>query len=293
MLTLLISLIYYQEETVGFNDKLVAASRKNKSLLSIGLDPDPNLMLFGEIFSFNKSIIDATKNLVCAYKPNLAFYEAEGISGLNALNETIQYIKEVAPNIPIIGDAKRGDIDSTNGFYAKAMFEYWDFDAITINAFSGLKSIEPFTEDPNKSILIWCRASNLGAEDLQDVYVSDLKNKIPYFQLIAELANQANRNNNVGVVVGANSPTQLSIVRSICPEMPILIPGVGAQGGDAKASIEAGLDITNHNIIINSSRGIIYAPKTLKTFHDDITNATNDLNSLINMSLKQLGRAWD
>ena len=140
---------------MGFNNKLAAASTKNKSLISIGLDPDPKLMLFDDIFTFNKSIIDATKNNVCAYKPNLAFYEAEGINGLNALNATVQYLRPVAPDIPIIGDAKRGDIDSTNGFYAKAMFEFWDFDAITINAFSGLKSIEPFTENPeNKNMSV-------------------------------------------------------------------------------------------------------------------------------------------
>ena len=278
---------------MGFNNKLAAASTKNKSLISIGLDPDPKLMLFDDIFTFNKSIIDATKNNVCAYKPNLAFYEAEGINGLNALNATVQYIRTVAPDIPIIGDAKRGDIDSTNGFYAKAMFEFWDFDAITINAFSGLKSIEPFTENPEKSIFVWCRASNDGAEELQDVIVSNPQNEVPYFQLLAELANQANRNNNVGLVVGANSPKQLSKVRSICPGMPILIPGIGAQGGDLKSSIEAGLDAKHHNIVINSSRGIIYSPNSIKNFNKEIAIATKELNSLINDSLKQLGRAWE
>ena len=149
-----------------FVDKLLAASRANKSLLCIGLDPDPDLMPDVSIFEFNEAIISATSDLVCAYKPNLAFYEALGIEGLEALLETIECIPE---HIPIIGDAKRGDIGNTAKAYAKSLFDMFGFDAATVNPYLGFDAIEPFLNYEDKGVFILCRTSNPGAKDFQDL----------------------------------------------------------------------------------------------------------------------------
>jgi orotidine-5'-phosphate decarboxylase len=237
-----------------FIDKLLNASRKNASLLCIGLDPDPELMPGVDILEFNKAIIEATCDLVCAYKPNLAFYEALGTAGLAILEKTVA---EIPSDIPVIGDAKRGDIGNTARAYARALFSVYGFDAATVNPYLGFDSIEPFIGYQDKGVFILCRTSNKGARDFQDLHVDGL----PLYEAVARKASEWNIHDNIGLVVGATYPEELKKVRSICPEMCLLIPGVGAQGGDLASAVGYGVDARREKAIINVSRQILYASK--------------------------------
>ena len=237
---------------MNFLEKLLTASRSNQSLLCVGLDPDPKLMPKIGVFEFNREIIDATSDLVCAYKPNLAFYEALGIEGLRALEKTIAHIPQ---NVAIIGDAKRGDIASSSEAYAKALFGAFGFDAATVNPYLGYDSIAPFLAYADKGVFILCKTSNAGAADFQD----SLVNGRPLFELVAQKAREWNTRGNVGLVVGATYIQQLGIIREICPELPLLIPGIGAQGGDLAAVVRYGVDANGEKAIINCSRQILYA----------------------------------
>jgi orotidine-5'-phosphate decarboxylase len=246
---------------MNFTDKLLQAVQRNNSLLCLGLDPDPQLMPQVGVFEFNKAIIDATLDIICAYKPNLAFYEALGIKGLTALQKTIKYIPG---NIPVIGDAKRSDIGHTARAYAKALFETLGFDAATVNPYLGYDSIEPFISYVDKAIFILCRTSNPGALDFQAVsYWSGRAGdeQQPLFKLVAQKAKEWNKNNNIGLVVGATYPQELKEIRQLCPEMTLLIPGIGAQGGDLASAVRYGVDDQNEKAIFSSSRQILYASK--------------------------------
>ena len=244
---------------VQFSRRLEEASLATQSLVCVGLDPDPNRMPVPDVFEFNKAIVDATKDLVCAYKPNSAFYEALGLLGLDAMARTVAYIHETAPQAVVIGDVKRGDIGPSGQAYAKASFGVWGFDAVTVNAWGGLDSIAPFIEDPELGIFVWCRGSNPGSADIQDLIVDTPQGPMPVYQRLAGSCRDWNTAGNVGLVVGATYPEQLEAVRKICPEMPILIPGVGAQGGDLEAAVRLGTDHRGRLAVISSSRGIIYA----------------------------------
>jgi len=239
---------------MNFLDKLLQAARTNRSLLCIGLDPDPGLMPEVDVFLFNKAIIDATSDLVCAYKPNLAFYEALGIEGIEALQRTVAYIPKA---IPVIGDAKRGDIGSTAQAYARALFEIFGFDAATVNPYLGRDSLDPFIEYREKGVFILCRTSNVGSAHFQALAM--LQTSRPLFELVAERAREWNRYGNVGLVVGATYPEELKWVRHLCPEMPLLIPGIGTQGGDLANAVRYGVDAEGEKAIISSSRHILYA----------------------------------
>jgi orotidine-5'-phosphate decarboxylase len=245
---------------MNFLEKLLQAARTNRSLLCIGLDPDPELMPKVDVLQFNKAIIDATSDLVCAYKPNLAFYEALGIEGLKALESTLAYIPKA---IPVIGDAKRGDVGSTARAYARALFDTLDFDAATVNPYLGYDSLEPFMEYKEKGVFILCRTSNVGSADFQALLFSEKfeKSEKPLFQIVAERAREWNTYGNVGLVVGATYPEELRLVRQLCPEMPLLIPGIGAQGGDLPNAVRYGVDARGEKAIFSSSRQIIYASK--------------------------------
>jgi orotidine-5'-phosphate decarboxylase len=177
-----------------------------------------------DILEFNRGIIDATADLVCAYKPNLAFYEAFGLEGLVALEKTVKYIPE---GIPVIGDAKRGDIGNTARRYAEALFSAFGFDAATLNPYLGYDSVEPFLEYPDKGVFILCRTSNPGALDFQALRCGD----VPLYEVVAQKAKEWDRYGNIGLVVGATYPEELRRIRQLCPQMPLLIPGLGAQGG--------------------------------------------------------------
>src|SRR4030042_2007842 len=238
-----------------FIDKLLSAGRRNKSLLCIGRDPDVTLMPKAGLFDFNKAIIDATVDLACAYKPNLAFYEALGIDGLKILQKTIEYIPDF---IPIIGDGKRGDIGNTAKAYAKALFETFGFDAATVNPYLGHDSVQPFLEYEDKGIFILCRTSNPGAVDFQSLIDAQ---GTPLYQAVARKAREWDIHGNIGLVVGATYPDELKAVRQLCPEMPLLIPGIGAQAGDLTSAVKNGIDARGEKAIIAVSRQVIYASK--------------------------------
>ena len=210
------------------------------------------------VFEFNKAIIDATADLVCAYKPNIAFYEAQGEKGLDALHKTVQHVPK---DIPVIVDAKRGDIGNTSAAYAKALFEHFDCDAVTVSPYLGFDSLEPFLKYKEKGVIILCRTSNKGASDFQSLLCQYEGKNMPLYEIVALKASRWNTNHNVGLVVGATYPEELKNIRQAHPGLPILIPGVGAQGGDLELAVRYGIDADNRGIIINSSRGIKYASK--------------------------------
>ncbi|MFA4858253.1 MAG: orotidine-5'-phosphate decarboxylase [Candidatus Margulisiibacteriota bacterium] len=244
-----------------FIEKLDQACQQNNSLVCIGLDTDlgkiPKHLLNDEdpLFAFNRAIIDQTADLVCAYKPNMAFYEMHGIYGMESLMRTIEYIPK---HIPVILDAKRGDIGNTAAAYAKAIFDVYKADATTVNPYLGPDSVLPFAEYRDKGVFVLCLTSNQGARVLQSHGVESgdiaLYLKVVKYSL---LWNQ--QYNNIGLVVGATKPQELKEIRSQVGNMPILIPGVGAQGGSVKDSVTAGADKNGLHAIINSSRAIIYA----------------------------------
>lgn len=266
--------------------KLDDAAKNRRSHVCVGLDPDLDRMPQRDVFRFNKAIVDATNDLVCAYKPQLAFYEALGHEGLLALGQTVEYIKHVAPDVLLIGDAKRNDIGSTAAAYATAMFDRWGFDVVTVNAYLGRDSIEPFVTRPPHGALIVCRTSNIGARDIQDLkVVSQVGTEQRLFQHVADLAESMNDNGNVGLVVGATYPVELRELRRAHPSLPFLIPGVGAQGGDAAEAARLGADTQRRGIIINSSRGIIYASSDPVHFPVAARSATEALRSTINVAL--------
>ena len=275
-----------------FVDKLTEAAERNQSLLCVGLDPNPSLMPLKDVFEFNRAIIDATKDLVCAYKPNVAFYDGLGEPGHEALRRTLKYIHHITGDIPVIGDSKRGDVQPTSRFHAKAMFEQWGFDAATVNPYGGHDSVQPFLDYEKKGIFVWCRSSNPGARDIQDLEVTppDSDEALPLYQWIATLAKKWNASNNVGLIVGATYPDELRQVRDLCPEMPILIPGIGAQLGALEESVAHGTDSAGRNAIFNVSRSIIYASQDEKDFAQAARSEALSLRNRINWALEVQGK---
>lgn len=231
-----------------FKQKLEKIVRKNNSLLCVGLDQAS--------FEFNKKIIGQTHDLVCAYKPNSAFYEAEGASGIEELKKTCDYLRKKFPEIVIILDAKRGDIGSTNEGYVKYAFDYLRVDAITLHPYLGSEAIKPFLERADKGVIVLVRTSNPGAGEFQDLKVE----KKFLYEIVAErVAKFWNKNGNCLMVCGATYPEELAKLRKIALDMWFLVPGIGAQGGDIEKTVNAGLNKNGYGIIINSSRGIIFA----------------------------------
>jgi len=210
---------------------------------------------------FNRAIVETTHDLVCAYKPNSAFYEAHGVEGLTALQRTILDIHRIAPDVPVILDAKRAGIDNTNNGYVKMAFDYLGADAITVNPYLGTEALQPFLDRTDKGIFILCRTSNKGASEIQGLMVPSLQGQVPLYQHVARLAaGPWDTNHNVGLVVGATAPEELRVVRDVVGDgMPILIPGIGAQGGNVEQTVCAGQNSRGEGMIINSSRGIIFA----------------------------------
>lgn len=232
------------------------------------------------IVAFNRAIVEATKDIVCVYKPNVAFYETHGSDGLNALHRTIVYIHYIAPDVPVILDAKRADIGNTNAGYVKAAFDFLQADAITVHPYLGREALQPFLDQKDKGIIVLCRTSNPGAGEFQDLRVSVDGWKL--YQLIAHyVARDWNKNSNCALVVGATYPEELEGVRQIVGDMPILIPGIGAQGGDVEKTVKAGKDSRGKGIIINSSRGIIFASNG-PDFAEAARRETIKLRDLIN-----------
>jgi orotidine-5'-phosphate decarboxylase len=244
--------------------KLLEGRWAEKKFLCVGLDSDFEKIpqaarkedVRATIVNFNRAIIDATKDLVCAYKPNSAFYEAHGDEGWNALRETILYIHDAAPDVPVILDAKRGDIGNTNEGYVVSAFDHLHADAITVQPYPGKEALQPFLDRKDKGVIVWCRTSNQGGGEFQDLMVGGRQ----LYKIVAEhVAHEWNGNGNCGLVVGATYPEELREVRAIAGDMPILIPGVGVQGGDLGKTVKAGRDARGAGMIISVSRAVIFA----------------------------------
>jgi orotidine-5'-phosphate decarboxylase len=254
--------------SMTFLELLKHATERQRSVLCVGLDPEPAkfpVHLSGKsdtIYEFCARIVDATSDLVCAFKPQIAYFAAHRAEA--QLEQLIAHIRRVAPTIPVILDAKRGDIGSTAEQYAIEAFERYGADAVTLSPFMGFDSIEPYVKRHGKGAFLLCRTSNPGGDDLQTRRLADIAGQPRLFEHLAQLAQGPwNLNGQLGLVVGATYPDEIARVREIAPSLPLLIPGVGAQGGDAAATLKAGLrkdgELISGPIIVNSSRAILYA----------------------------------
>jgi orotidine-5'-phosphate decarboxylase len=271
--------VLIQEAVMNFIEKLQNITRNNRSLVCVGLDPDPKMMPEGvRVLDFNKAIVDATSDLVCAYKPNLAFYEALGDEGMEALKRTLKYIPS---GVPVIADAKRADIGNTSRAYAVALFDVMGFDAATVNPYLGFDAIEPFLQYKERGVIILCRTSNSGARDFQSLRCETSGGLRTLYEIVADKAEEWTINGNVGLVVGATYPEELKAIRRQHPDLPFLIPGVGAQGGDIASTVRYGLSPQGDKAIINSSRQIIYASRD-KNFAAAARKAASLLRDEIN-----------
>ena len=282
----------------NFLDRLDNACAAARSLLCVGLDVDPARMAVPDVFQFNQAVVNATADLVCAYKPNLAFYEALGLPGLEALARTVEHIRHAAPHAIIIGDGKRGDIGPSAEAYAKAMFQVWGFDAATVNAWGGQDTVAPFLADASRGVFIWCRGSNPGSADLQDLALAapgdgppQAGPSVPMYRHLAQAAQGWDRHGNLGLVVGATAPHQLAEVRRLCPRMPLLIPGVGAQGGELEEAVRLGTDARGRRGIINASRSVIYASRG-RDFPQAARREASRLRDAMTAVLEAQGKAW-
>jgi orotidine-5'-phosphate decarboxylase len=243
-----------------FIEKLSAAWQANNSLLCVGLDPDVAKFpahLQGQpeaIFTFCKAMIDATADVACAFKPQIAYFAAARAE--DQLEALCAYMRERYPHIPIVLDAKRGDIGATAEQYAREAFERYDADAVTVNPYMGFDSVSPYLEWRDRGVIVLCRTSNPGGSDLQFMQVDGQ----PLYQHVARMvAEKWNTNGQCGLVVGATFPAELAAVRKIVGDMPLLVPGIGAQGGDVAATMAAGSTADACGMMINSSRAILYA----------------------------------
>ena len=248
-----------------FTNQLLAAQRRAQSLLCVGLDPEPQRLPepwrgdASRMFDFCAAIVDATKDLVCAFKPQIAYFAAHRAE--DQLERLMAHIRRVAPDVPVILDAKRGDIGATAEQYAREAFQRYQADALTLSPFMGFDSIEPYLRWDGKGLFLLCRTSNPGGSDLQ---AQALQGGEKLYERVARLAaGEWNRNGQLGLVVGATFPDELARVRELAPTLPLLVPGVGAQGGDAAATVRAGwrgtAQAATGTIVVNSSRAVLYA----------------------------------
>lgn len=252
-----------------FVDKLADAERSHQSLLCVGLDPEPSRFPAdlkgdaGKIYDFCAAIVDATADLVLAFKPQIAYFSAHRAEA--QLEKLMDHMRKVAPQVPVILDAKRGDIGSTAEQYAIEAFERYGADAVTLSPFMGFDSVEPYLRRHGKGAFLLCRTSNPGGDDLQNQRLATIAGQPLLYEHVASLAQGPwNINGQLGLVVGATYPAEIARVRELAPTLPMLIPGVGAQGGDAVATVRAGLRVaadgkTTGPIVVNSSRAILYA----------------------------------
>ena len=269
-----------------FIDKLNAAIKKNNSLLCVGLDPQEEMLPEGELIeerlvTWGKRLISLTGDLVCCYKPNIAFFEQFGPGGLSALQ---RIVADVPADMPVLLDAKRGDIGSTADAYAKASFQQWGADAVTLSPYLGHDSIKPFLADADKAVFILCQTSNPSAKELQQ------HGEPPLFEQVAETASHWGSSDQIGLVVGATQPEALLKVRQICPDTWILAPGVGAQGADLQTALNAGLRTDRSGMLVPVSRGVILSsdPRaSCMAFRDQINQARAQFQPKIDRSTKE------
>lgn len=251
-----------------FLEQLQGAERQNGSLLCVGLDPDPSKLPAGmkgdasKIYDFCAQIVDATADLAIAFKPQIAYFAAHRAEA--QLEKLMEHMRRNAPHVPVILDAKRGDIGSTAEQYAKEAFERYGADAVTLSPFMGFDSVQPYLKYHGKGAFLLCRTSNPGGDDLQNQRLASIEGQPLLYEHVAKLAQGPwNSNGQLGLVVGATYPAEIERVRSLAPTLPLLIPGVGAQGGDAVATIKAGYrqsnGVTTSAVIVSSSRAILYA----------------------------------
>lgn len=268
-----------------FHESLDAAVRRNQSWLCVGLDPEPNRMPdhlptdAEGIYAFCAAIMDATADLVCAFKPNVAFFEALGAAGWSTLERLVR----LRPGPPIILDAKRSDIGSTAEAYARAVFTTLGADAVTLNPYLGGDALEPFLRHADRGCFILCKTSNPGSRDLQDARLADGR---PLYLAVAEMARDCwNTRGNAGLVVGATHPAALAEIRRACPDMLILAPGVGAQGGDLEATVRAAAAGAEPQVIVNVSRAVLYAERGVN-FAAAARTAARQWRDAINAALR-------
>lgn len=267
-----------------FAAKFAGASRANDSLLCVGLDPDRSRIPAGlATRDFLHTIVEATSDLVCCYKPNIAFFEPDVDEGMPMLRELIAAVPD---SVPVLLDAKRNDIGNTAEAYAQAVFDSLNVDAVVVNPYLGRDSLEPFFSREDRHSFVLCRTSNPGAGDLQDLPVGPEGR--PLYEHVARLASEWNTRGNVGLVVGATYPAEAAAIRGIAPDLPFLMPGVGAQTADLAAAVTAGLDASGHGILVNASRAVIYAGADheaggdLRAWGDAARSAAEALREAIN-----------
>ncbi len=265
-----------------FAERLARAQKTSGSLVCVGLDPDPAKLpkdLCGGgntalLYAFNRRIVDATADIAAAYKPQIAFYSALGAE--DQLLASIRHIRERAPHALVILDAKRNDIGNTAEAYAREAFDRYDADAVTVSPYMGEDSVRPFLARPDRGAILLCRTSNPGARDFQDL----LTDGMPLYRRVAErAAGHWNEHRNLMLVVGATYPREMAELRHAHPDVPFLVPGIGAQGGDLDATLAAGLDLHGGGLLINSSRNIIYAgggsPEAIRAAAEELHAAIN------------------
>ena len=266
-----------------FKDLLARAAHDHDSLVCVGLDPEPERFppqlrgLPRAILEFNKAIVDATADLVCAYKPQFAHYAA--LRAEDQLEATIRYIHARAPNVPVILDSKRGDIGNTAQKYALEAFERYAADAVTVNPYLGGDAVQPFLDWKHKGVIVLCRTSNPGARDFQDLEIGGGRRL--YHAVAERVAHEWNVHGNCMIVVGATYPAELADLRARVGALPFLVPGVGAQGGDVVLAVRSGRTPSGGGLVINSSRGILYAGRD-QQFASAARHATLELRDQIN-----------
>lgn len=266
---------------MNFYSKLDHITQKNKSFLCVGLDPDLKSLpdsfsgMKNPFFEFNRAIIDATSDLVCAYKPQIAYYSALGLE--RDLEMTFKYLNDKCPSVLTILDSKRGDIDSTAKQYARESFERYEADTVTVNAYMGKDVITPFLEYENKGLFILCKTSNPHGGDFQDLKIGD---QHLYEVLAKKVSTEWNSKENLGLVVGGTYIEALAKIRKMDSKLPLLIPGLGAQGGDLNQILGTAKDLDNKRIIVNASRSIIFASRE-KDFADKARQKALDYQNVM------------
>ena len=266
--------------SLSFTEKWNQATRRNDSLVCVGLDTDPAQLPASvhakadPVLYFNQQIIDATCDLVCCYKPNFAFYSALGADGFATLKRTLDHIPE---DIPVLIDAKVGDMGNVAAQYARTFYEILGCDALTVNPYMGADCVAPFTAYQDRTTFLVCLTSNPGADDFEKQLMGDH----PLYERVIAKAHEWNSANNLGLVFGATQPEHLARFRSLAPDMPLLMPGVGAQGGSVELAVKNGCDAHGAGILINSSRGILYASQD-SDFAAAARQATLTLRDAIN-----------
>jgi orotidine-5'-phosphate decarboxylase len=246
-----------------FAERVDVTIGERASLLCVGLDPDPAYAPMEDVAAFNRAIIEATADLVCAYKLQLAFYEALGLAGMRAMADTVACIRVEHPGVLIIGDGKRGDIGSTATAYARAMYEAWDFDAATVNVYQGSDAVLPFLAYRDRGVLVVCRTSNVSSREFQDRALDPGNERL--YQAIASAAEGWNEHGNVGLVVGATFPDDIRAIRAAHPQLPFLVPAIGHQGGEPSVAAAA-TTASGAGAILSASRSVLYASRKRSDF---------------------------